>query len=121
MNWLWYILAGLCAGVAAGMGMGGGTLLIPVLTLALGLPQHAAQGVNVLAFLPAAAAALLVHRKAGRLRLRECLPVILAGAAGALGASILAGAVSAPWLRRIFGAFLTILAFTRILQKRLKK
>ena len=30
MNWLWYIFSGLCAGVAAGMGMGGGTLLIPV-------------------------------------------------------------------------------------------
>ena len=67
MNWLWYILSGLCAGVAAGMGMGGGTLLIPVLTLALGLPQHAAQGVNVLAFLPAAVAALVIHAKAGRL------------------------------------------------------
>ena len=69
MNWLWYILSGLCAGVAAGMGMGGGTLLIPVLTLALGLPQHAAQGVNVLAFLPAAVAALVIHAKAGRLHL----------------------------------------------------
>lgn len=79
MNWLWYILSGLCAGVAAGMGMGGGTLLIPVLTLALGLPQHAAQGVNVLAFLPAAVAALVIHAKAGRLHLRACLPIIFAG------------------------------------------
>ena len=100
MNWLWYILSGLCAGVAAGMGMGGGTLLIPVLTLALGLPQHAAQGVNVLAFLPAAVAALVIHAKAGRLHLRACLPIIFAGALGALAASFLPEDV-----RRIFNPF----------------
>ena len=99
MNWLWYILSGLCAGVAAGMGMGGGTLLIPVLTLALGLPQHAAQGVNVLA----------------------CLPIIFAGALGALAASFLAGRIDAPWLRRMFGGFLILLACLRAFGKRLKK
>lgn len=120
MNWLWYILSGLCAGVAAGMGMGGGTLLIPVLTLALGLPQHAAQGVNVLAFLPAAVAALVIHAKAGRLHLRACLPIIFAGALGALAASFLAGRIDAPWLRRMFGGFLILLACLRAFGKRLK-
>ena len=39
MNGLWYALSGLAAGVLAGMGMGGGTLLIPLLTLALGVGQ----------------------------------------------------------------------------------
>ena len=121
MNWLWYILSGLCAGVAAGMGMGGGTLLIPVLTLALGLPQHAAQGVNVLAFLPAAVAALVIPAKAGRLHLRACLPIIFAGALGALAASFLAGRIDAPWLRRMFGGFLILLACLRAFGKRLKK
>ncbi|MBQ6692552.1 MAG: sulfite exporter TauE/SafE family protein, partial [Clostridia bacterium] len=57
MRGLLLILTGFLAGVAAGMGMGGGTLLIPALTLLLGVPQHMAQGVNVAAFLPAAAAA----------------------------------------------------------------
>ena len=45
------------AGVISGMGMGGGTLLIPALTLLMGIPQRQAQGVNMLSFLPAAAAA----------------------------------------------------------------
>lgn len=121
MSWLWYVLAGLSAGVTAGMGMGGGTLLIPVLTLALGMPQHAAQGVNVLAFLPAAAAALVIHAKAGRLRFRTCFPIILAGAVGALGASLLSGMLEAPWLRRMFGGFLILLACLRMFGKRLKK
>ena len=120
MSWLWYILAGLLSGVAAGMGMGGGTLLIPVLTLALGLSQHAAQGVNVLAFLPAAVGALIIHAKAGRLKLKECLPVIAGGAICALGASFAAGAVSAPWLRRMFGVFLIGLAILRAFGKEIK-
>lgn len=121
MNWIWYIITGLCAGIVAGMGMGGGTLLIPVLTLALGLEQHAAQGVNVIAFLPAAVAALVVHAKAGRLQLRACVPIILAGALGALGASLLAGVLEAPWLRRMFGVFLVLLACLRVFGKKLKK
>jgi uncharacterized membrane protein YfcA len=66
MNWLIYIAFGLLSGVAAGMGMGGGTILIPALTLFISLDQHAAQGVNMLAFLPAAAAALLsIKKRAG--------------------------------------------------------
>ena len=66
MNGLWYALSGLAAGVLAGMGMGGGTLLIPLLTLALGVGQQEAQGVNMLAFLPGAILALWVHKRAGR-------------------------------------------------------
>lgn len=45
------------------MGMGGGTLLIPALTLLMGIPQRQAQGVNMLSFLPAAAVALYIHKK----------------------------------------------------------
>lgn len=35
---------GAAAGVISGMGMGGGTLLIPALTLLMGIPQRQAQG-----------------------------------------------------------------------------
>ena len=35
MNIVWLILAGAAGGIIAGMGMGGGTLTIPILTLAL--------------------------------------------------------------------------------------
>lgn len=121
MRGLLLILTGLLAGVAAGMGMGGGTLLIPALTLLLGVPQHMAQGVNVAAFLPAAAAALYIHAKAGRLHLRECLPIIAAGGIGALALSLLAENISAPWLRRLFGIFLLALALNRTFGKKTKR
>ncbi|MDO5111933.1 MAG: sulfite exporter TauE/SafE family protein [Clostridia bacterium] len=109
-----YILGGLISGVAAGMGMGGGTILIPALTLLGGLGQHAAQGVNMLAFVPAAAAALFVHAKAKRVDLPSCLPVLLGGVAGALPGVWLCAWLSGDWLRRAFGAFLLALCIGRI-------
>lgn len=121
MKEMFFALAGFLAGMAAGMGMGGGTLLIPALTLLFGLPQHAAQGINVLAFLPAAAAALVIHAKAGRLSLRGCVPVIAAGSAGALLLSLLAGRFEAALLRRFFGIFLLFLAIFRACGMHVKK
>lgn len=107
------VITGFLAGTAAGMGMGGGTLLIPALTLLFGVAQHDAQGINVAAFLPAAAAALFVHAREGRISFRECMPLILSGAAGALLLSLLAGLLPAGFLRRAFGIFLLFLASAR--------
>lgn len=116
MNFIIYIAFGLLSGVAAGMGMGGGTVLIPALTLLLSLDQHAAQGVNMLAFLPAAAAALFIHKKEGRLNVKECIPIILAGVVGALIGAFAAGCISSPWLRRLFGIFLLGLSILQFVQ-----
>ena len=55
------------------------------------------------------------------MRHKACVPIILAGALGALGASLLAGVLEAPWLRRMFGVFLVLLACLRVFGKRLKK
>ncbi|MCE5236772.1 MAG: TSUP family transporter [Eubacteriales bacterium] len=121
MNWLVFILAGFLSGVAAGMGMGGGTILIPALTLIVSLDQHAAQGVNMLAFLPAAAAALFIHKKEGRLEGRERAPLIVAGLAGALIGALAAGYISSPWLRRMFGVFLLALSVIQFMQGEKKK
>jgi len=121
MQWLWFIIAGLLSGLAAGMGMGGGTILIPVLTLLLGVEQHGAQGVNIVAFIPAAAFALLIHHREGRLGLKECLPVIISGAVSAGLAALLPGLIDAPWLKRLFGVFLILLAVLNMVMKKKTK
>ena len=56
------LLMGLIAGIAGGMGMGGGTFLIPLLGF-LDIPQKAAQAANLIGFLPMAAVALHFHFK----------------------------------------------------------
>ena len=69
MEYLFYALAGLAGGMLGGMGMGGGTVLIPLLTILLGVPQHAAQAINLISFLPMAGVALIIHFKNGLVEL----------------------------------------------------
>ena len=55
------LLAGMGCGVLSAWGVGGGTLLLLVMTLFFGVDQAAAQGVNLLYFLPTAAMGLIRH------------------------------------------------------------
>lgn len=65
MRFLLWFSAGVFGGVLGGMGMGGGTVLIPLLTLFCGVPQHMAQSVNLFTFLPMSLLSLRVHAKTG--------------------------------------------------------
>ena len=61
------LLAGVGCGVLSAWGIGGGTLLLLVMTLVFGVDQTAAQGINLLYFLPTAAMGLIWHRQNGLL------------------------------------------------------
>ena len=58
-----YVIAGIVGGIIGGMGMGGGTLLIPILTIMLDIPQKTAQAINLVSFIPMAAVTLVIHVK----------------------------------------------------------
>lgn len=110
MSFYLLLACGLLGGVLGGMGMGGGTALIPLLTLVCGVEQRTAQGLNLLSFLPMAAFALSVHAKSGLLRTKGLVYLV----APALALSV-AGALLAVWLPPVFlqkgfGAFLIVLA-----------
>ncbi len=105
-----FVIAGIASGVIAGMGMGGGTLLIPALTLVLGVSQRGAQGVNMLSFLPAAAVALMIHYKAGRLEIKKSGTAVVFGILGAVLGSLAAGWIQEASLKRVFGIFLMAMA-----------
>lgn len=99
-------LAGFLTGILSAWGIGGGTLLLLVMTLFLGVDQITAQGINLLYFLPTAAMALVQHRKNGLLDapvLGSAIPWGLPAAA--LGA-FLATAVDVAALKKPFGVFL---------------
>ena len=51
MQYFLYVLFGLLGGLIGGMGMGGGTILIPLLTLFLNIPQLQAQTINLISFI----------------------------------------------------------------------
>lgn len=83
MGWLIALLAGTITGILSAFGIGGGSLLLIYLTSFAAIDQHQAQGINLLYFLPAAAAALPAHHKHGLLDKKVILPAILAGLAAA--------------------------------------
>ena len=63
MEYFLYILFGALGGLIGGMGMGGGTILIPLLTLFLNVPQLQAQTINLISFIPMAIVSLIIHIK----------------------------------------------------------
>lgn len=118
MSFIVVMLLAAAAGLLGGMGMGGGTVLIPALTIFLGVPQHVAQAANLFAFLPMAAVSLKIHSANGLVRTRGALPVIipavLLSVAGALAASF----TPPQLLKRLFGAFLIVLALKQLYDMR---
>lgn len=87
---LWALLFGIVGGVAGGMGMGGGTLLVPLLSM-LDIEQKIIQAINLLSFLPMSIIAVIIHKKHGLIQGKVLLPCIIptmiAGTMGALLAS----------------------------------
>lgn len=114
MEIVWYIIAGLLSGIVAGMGMGGGTLLIPVLTIFFSIEQQMAQGINLLAFLPTAVVALIIHWKNGLVDFKKGLPIIVTGVVASVGGSLLAMNLKNRVLQVLFGVFLLLIGILQL-------
>ncbi len=111
------VLAGLLSGIISGMGIGGGTILIPALTIFMQVGQHEAQGVNLLYFIPTAAISLWVHIKNKHVNVKLAWQIALYGILGAVGGALLAGVLKADLLRRFFGFFLFAMGLYEFLKK----
>ena len=103
------ILFGIFSGILGGMGMGGGTLFIPLLTLVLGISQQNAQGINLIAFLPMSIFALVLHFKNKLVRWKTALLLSSAGLLSAIASSFLANSVNPKKLSFWFGIFLIVM------------
>ena len=111
------LLAGGVTGVLSAFGIGGGSLLLIYLTSFAALDQHQAQGINLLYFLPAAAAALPAHHKNGLLEKKSILPAILTGLATAGIAAWVSTGLETRLLRKLFGVFLLYVGITQLVQR----
>ena len=68
------VLIGLAGGVMAGLlGVGGGILFVPALTLGLGLSQVDAEATSLLAIVPVSALGAYRHSRYGNVRWRDGL------------------------------------------------
>ena len=104
------IVIGLISGIVGGLGMGGGTVLILLLSMFANIEQHIAQGTNVIFFVPTAIAAIFVFIKNKNIKFKVGIPVCLWGLLGAfIGASISSN-MEVGILRKCFGIFLIAIA-----------
>lgn len=117
MRFLFSIIAGFLSGIISGFGIGGGTILMVYLTAILSLPQKAAQGINLLYFLPTAAAALIIHRKNRYLEKSVILPAVIGGCISAALFSFVAMYLDTELLKKLFGGFLIMTGLTEVFKK----
>ena len=121
MDFYLYLLLGFLGGIPAGMGMGGGTVTIPLLVLFGGVEQKIAQSANLFSFLPMSIGALKMHAQNNLLQTQGAAYMILpAFAVSAVGAFFTAKLPS-EILGKLFGVFLIGLSVFSFQQIRAKK
>jgi len=105
------VLIGLLAGVVAGLlGVGGGALFVPALTIGLGLSQLDAEATSLLAIIPVALVGAVRQRRHGNVDLRTGALVGVLGVAGAVAGAVLANAVPQRALEVSFALFILLVA-----------
>jgi uncharacterized membrane protein YfcA len=120
MSFYLYLILGFIGGIPAGMGMGGGTVTIPLLVLFGGVEQKIAQCANLFSFLPMSVGALKMHADNGLLKTKGILWVILPAFCLAAGGSFLAAYLPSEILRKGFGIFLIGLAIVGFLRSKMQ-
>jgi uncharacterized membrane protein YfcA len=114
--WLMALAVGAVAGLLSGLlGIGGGAVMVPAMTLLIGLSQHVAQGTSLLVIIPTAITGSITHFRMGNIQLPTAAWLAAGGVVGAVAGAFLALASPEETLRLLFGCYL---AFTglRMLQ-----
>lgn len=104
------ILAGSISGIVSGMGMGGGTILILILSLFLGLDQHTSQATNLVFFIPTSITAIIVNIKNKIINWKVGIPIAIFGVVGAFIGARIAVNMEVNRLKKFFGIFLLLIA-----------
>lgn len=116
-----FSIIGFFSGIISGMGIGGGTILIPALIFFTSLTQQQAQSVNLFTFIPIAIVAVITHKKNKNIEKGLWLPLTLTGIIGAFIGANLAIKLPSDFLRKVFGVFLFIMAIYQFFYKDEKK
>ena len=108
------ILTGAFSGIFSGIGMGGGTILIFLLTTFVNIEQHIAQATNLIYFVPTAISAIVVNYKNKNLDLKIAFNISFWGIVGAIIGSIISVNTDVSTLKKYFGIFLLIFAILKL-------
>ena len=102
------IFVGILLGYLAGLGIGGGSLLILYLTLVLKMDTPSARAINLMFFITAAGSVSLFRWKKGTLDIKTILPAVISGCLTAALFSYLSNVIDRTLAQKLFGGLLLI-------------
>ena len=120
-EWILIGVSGILSGMAASLGLGGGTVLLIYLTAIAGMEQLQSQGINLIFFIPIALLSLILHSKS---KLIEWKTALLSAALGLLGAWAgwyIGGMIDSIWLSKIFAVGILLLGLKEVFSPSVKK
>ena len=94
--------------------MGGGTILIFLLTFFMGVDQHIAQATNLIFFIPASIVAIIVNMKNKNLDIKNGIIISIFGILGAIIGANISLNMPVNILKKCFGIFLSIITINEI-------
>lgn len=110
-------VVGVVTGVIASMGLGGGFVLLIWLTLFMDMPQRAAQGINLLFFLPIAVISVIMHLRAGLIDKKLVMSLVPGGIIGAVLGTLGSQLVGNELLRKLYALFLLAFGLRELFRK----
>lgn len=108
------IIFGIISGIVTGLGMGGGTILILLLSLFMEMEQHIAQATNLIFFIPTSLAAIIINLKQKNVDLKLAFIISIFGIIGAIIGAIVSENLSSENLRKYFAMFIMLIAFYEV-------
>ena len=109
------ILIGILSGIVTGLGMGGGSILILILTTFLAVEQHTAQAANLIFFIPTSIAAIIVHFKNKNVDTKIGKQLLYATIIGSAIGAYVTKFISSKELKKYFGFFLLLVGVSEII------
>ncbi len=108
------LLAGLFSGIIASMGLGGGTVLLIYLTVFLSTEQLAAQGINLIFFIPIGLLSVIIYAAKKKIEFKKLIPIALSGVAGSFAGLYITEIISREMLCKISAFFLIAIGLWEI-------
>ncbi len=112
-----YLLTGIATGILSSMGIGGGTLLIPVLCQFFNVAQKEAQLINLLSFILPSIIAFFIHSKNSLIDKTYVFSSISGGIPTAILGAIVMSMLTAESLKIILGIFMILIGIFEIFDK----
>lgn len=94
--------------------MGGGTILILLLSIIMNIDQHIAQAINLVFYIPTAITSIIIGIKNKNIEWKEAVTIVISGIVGAIISANISSRMNVGLLKKLFGLFLIIIAIYEI-------